>query len=691
MSNHLSVQTDPVAAQQAIRRLTRALAAQQPADHLLLLIANEARALTGARSVAIGLRAELGPMLDFVAVAGDNAEEITGLQIRVDDSLAESALRTGQPSLFDMGGIGPTFGKEEGRKGKGEPPQLPPSSLFPPPFQAAVVPIMRHGSILGALFALKQDEDAPFTEDDMGLFGVFADYVNLALVNSEMSRVCAEQSRELAVLYDAARTVSASLNAQEVLNSVLDAVCSHLEHQAAVLFLLNDERTHLFIAADRGLTEEDREIQLAADGRVTADVLESGQPLLVGDTDAEPDFENVTSQMRTRSAMIAPIRSREDTLGLAIVTSTQPHAYTPNDLKMLTAVASQAGIAIQNAWLYEDATRRAEEASALYDLSQHVNTTLHLDRVFQFVADSVLNLLKVDKFALMLMDRREERLVTRVSRGVDPESFGQIRPREGEGIAGWVYEWMTPTAVADVVADARNHTAPIHQEGVVSTICVPMAVGDEVIGVLLAMSSRRRLFTVAEMELLYTIANQAAVAIVNAMLYQDARSKSSEMRLYIHRIARAIGSALEAQDVPQLLADLAVEVMRADRCAIYRVDGEVVRLHATSHFRSTSPPDASLPLGEGLTGWVARRGKPLALETLGDDPRVRAHAWLARDRLASYLGVPLKIGRQTVGVVEIFTQEPRTFTDDEVRLLHQFARRARVAERLEVAERPMTS
>jgi GAF domain-containing protein len=679
MSNNAPAPADPITAQrQAFRRITRAVAARRSASDALALIAQEARALTGAARVAIGLRADSGTLLDFVAVAGDEADQVTGLQIRVDDSLAEEVLRTGQPSLL-RAGEGASGGGSETASVASSPTRL----LAPSP-SAAVVPISRDGSVLGALFALNKEGGAPFTEDDLNLLSLFAEQVTLAVASGEMARTCAEQARELAVLYDAAQTVSGSLNVQDVLNSVLDAVCQHLEHHAAVLFLLNDERTHLFIAADRGLTDDDREFQLAADGRVTAGVLESGQPLLITDTNAEPDFESVGAGAHTRSAMIAPIRSRDDTLGLVIVTSMQPGAYSPNDLKMLSAVAAQAGIAISNAWLYEDATRRAEEATALYDLSQHVNATLHLDRVFQFVADSVLNLLKVDKFALLLLDRREERLVTRISRGVNPESFGAISPRVGEGIAGWVFEWMTPQAVADVAADARNRTAPIHQEGVVSTICVPMAMGDEVIGVLLAMSSRRRLFTVAEMELLYTIANQAAVAIVNAMLYQDARSKSTEMRRYIHRIARALGSALEAQDVPLLLADLAVEVMRADRCAIYRLDGETVRLHATSHFRATAPPDSALPLGEGLTGWVAKRGKALTVESLADDPRARAHAWLSRERLASYLAVPLKISRRTVGVVEIYTQEPRAFSEDEVKLLTQFARRARVAERLEM-------
>ncbi len=648
-----------------LRKISRAIIARQPARDVLALIVEEALKVTGAANVAIGLRSDTAELLSFLAVAGENASEVMGLQIRVDDSLAESTLRTGQPSLFSDGMQIPGHGK------------------------VAVVPIVRDGSIIGALLALTRDEEGgsltPGAED-AGLLGLFADQAAMALANEDLNRLCDDQARELAVLYHATRTISGSLNIQEVLNSVLDAVCQHLEHQAAVLFLLNDERTHLFIAADRGLSDEDREIQLAADGKVTSLALESGQPRIVNDTEAEPDLGYVTSQATTRSALIAPIRSRADTLGLIIVTSSQPGAFAENDMKLLDAVASQAGIAIANAWLYEDAMRRAEEATALYDISQHVSATLHMDRVFQFVADNVLSLLKVDKFALMLLDPREDRLVTQVCRGVDEEAFSKIRPRMGEGIPGWVYEWMTPTAVADVPADARNRTCPIHDEGIgiVSTICVPMAVGDEVIGVVLAMSSRRRLFTVAEMELLYTIANQAAVAIANAKLYQDARSKSMEMRRYFHRVARALGSALEAQDAPQLLSDLAVEMMRADRCAIYRVDGGSVLLHATSHFRATAPPDASLALGDGLTGWVAKRGHALTVDSLADEPRSRAHGWLSREKLASYLAVPLKTGRKTVGVLEIFTQEPRIFTQDEVKLLTQFTRRARLADRLVV-------
>src|SRR5262249_13024408 len=145
----------------------------------------------------------------------------------------------------------------------------------------------------------------------------------LALQVEDTTTTAREQARELAVLYDAARTVASSLNVQEVMDSVLNALCTHLEHHLAVLFLLNDERTHLFIAAQRGLTDEEREIQLSVETGLHARVLDSGQPRLVSDTDQAPDFEDISERARALSAMIAPIRSRDETHGILVVTSLQ--------------------------------------------------------------------------------------------------------------------------------------------------------------------------------------------------------------------------------------------------------------------------------------------------------------------------------------------------------------------------------
>jgi GAF domain-containing protein len=94
-------------------------------------------------------------------------------------------------------------------------------------------------------------------------------------------------------------------------------------------------------------------------------------------------------------------------------------------------------------------------------------------------------------------------------------------------------------------------------------------------------------------------------------------------------------------------------------------------------------PDRVLALGQGLAGTVARRGKALMIEDLAKDPRALAHSWLAREPLSSYLGIALKVDHRTVGVLQIYTHQPRLFTSDEIKLLAQFAKKTHVAEKLE--------
>lgn len=670
---------------QALSRVLRAAAMRQRPLDTYRFIAAELQPLIGASSVAVGLTSALGEPMEFVAVAGRDPREIVGLRVAADDTLSVTALRLGQASLLPPDARG-------GLRG------------------GAIAPIVTSAGIRGALYALDKDDGGTFGDTDLSIMTLFAQAAALAIEFEQTARDLTEKQRELSVLYESARTITSSLNIQAVLDSVLDAICHHIPVQAAVLYLLNDERTHLFVAADRGLTDDEREVQLAADSGTAAAVLASGEARLIhdkrrgaarlGDVERRPeedsaadeqplhgdevgDLDIASASSRTRSAMVAPIRSASDTLGLLLVTSAEPAAYGTDELRLLTAVASQAGIAMENATLFEDATRRAEAASALYSLSQQIGSTLDAEEALASAADHVVALLQVDKFAAMLMDHRDGRLHAHTMRGLDPASFSQVTPRSGEGIPGWVYAWTAPTAVADVAADSRDRVYPIHQEGVASCMCVPVASGDTVLGVLLAMSSRRRLFTVSELELLYTVANQAAAAVMNAMNYARASARAQAMRRYFRRLAAALGAIVDRSRILQLVADVALDVMEAERCAIYALDGAVLRLECDSRLTGYGPPDPEVAAGQGLTGWVAARGRALAVPALSEDERTATHLWAGRDQVASYLGLPLKVGRKTVGVLELVTREPRTFAPEEIRHLSQFVSRAGIGARLQ--------
>jgi GAF domain-containing protein len=670
---------EPAATLVALHEVAGAVARQTDPRVTLKVIAEKARILTQAASVAVSLLNNTRTLMDFAAVAGLDAVEIVGQTVRVEDALAGRTALTGELYLIhhpdaagdEMNSADPSVAVGVGVR------------------SAVVVPIFLDGKPSGAVTILNRMDGEAFSGGDLLCLQTMASLAAQALQMDTLKRLASQKQQERDILFRAAQTTSSSLNVQEVLGSILSAVVGSMEITAGAVYLLNDERTRLYIGADQGLADDDQDRQLPAEGTgLAARALAGGQPLRVnalGADPAEADYFDDPPLPGMRSLLLAPMVARSVPEGLLVVGSRQPGAYSDADASLLSAVASQAAVALENAWLYEDATRRAQEAAALYELSQSVGATLNLNRVIHFVADSVLALLHVDKFALFLVDPATNRLEIKVSRNLRRETAQSMKPHYGEGIAGWVLEFETPTAVQDVAADHRNRSCPIDGEGVNSLVSVPLQSGDHVIGVLHAMSSRRRLFTVGEMELLYTIANQVGAAIANAQMYEDARQKSEEIRKGVRRIARALGSSLDGRQTAQTITDLALEMTGADRSLLFAFDSQGnLAARAAANFKSSLAVLPTISLtdsGRGpetATAFVARRGRSLSIEDFAKDLRFVLPAFAARERITGYLGVPLKLGKEVLGVLEIYTREPRRFTADEIRLLITFASQASV-------------
>ena len=658
----------------ALHEVVGAVARQTDPRATLAVIAEKARVLTHAASAAVSLLNSSRTLLDFAAVAGADAAEIVGQTVRVEDALAGRTALTGEVYLIHHPGAAADQTNSAD----------PIVAVGVGVQSAIVVPVYLNGRPSGAISILNRTNGDAFSSGDLLCLQTLASLAAQALQTDDLKRLAAQKQQERDILFRAAQTTSSSLNVQEVLGSVLSTVVGSMEMTSGAVFLLNDERTRLYIGAERGLAEEDQDRQLPADGNgLAARALASGQPLLINDVGPDPADDPPLPGMR--SLLLAPMVARSVPEGLLVVGSRQPGAYSEADASLLSAVASQAAVALENAWLYEDATRRAQEAAALYELSQAVGATLNLNRVIHFVADSVLGLLHVDKFALFLYNSASNCLEIKVSRNLRRETALAMKPRMGEGIAGWVLEFETPTAVQDVSADHRNRSCPIDGEGVTSLVSVPLQSGDQVIGVLHAMSSRRRLFTVGEMELLYTIANQVGAAIANAQMYEDARQKSEEIRKGVRRIARALGSSLDGRQTAQTIAELALEMTGADRALLFAFDSQGnLAVRAAANFKSALAALLTISLAdsgrgpETVTAFVARRGRSLSIDDFAKDMRFVLPAFAARERVTGYLGVPLKLGKEVLGVLEVYTREPRRFTADEIRLLLTFASQATV-------------
>jgi len=139
----------------------------------------------------------------------------------------------------------------------------------------------------------------------------------------------------------------------------------------------------------------------------------------------------------------------------------------------------------------------------------------------------------------------------------------------------------------------------------------------------------------------------------------------------LREIGRAINAAWELQTILGLITRRTADVMGMDSCSIYLLDtdGESLVLKATTGLATEAVGQARLHVGEGLTGWAARTGQPVAVADAARDPRFKFLPETQETRFQSLLAMPLINQGRVIGAVNVQTRSPHEFSADEVELL----------------------
>ena len=170
-----------------------------------------------------------------------------------------------------------------------------------------------------------------------------------------------------------------------------------------------------------------------------------------------------------------------------------------------------------------DTIKRLEQLNTLIELSSLVNSTLDTGEIRKRAIEAAVRLLKVEAGSLILVDKELGDLFFEVALGDKGEKVKEVRLKKGEGIAGWVAEKGEAVIVHDTQSDRRFYKAA-DERSAFSTkniLCVPVKSKDKMLGVLEAINKKQGVFDEEDKQALMALANQVAIAIENANLYQE--------------------------------------------------------------------------------------------------------------------------------------------------------------------------
>jgi signal transduction histidine kinase len=354
---------------------------------------------------------------------------------------------------------------------------------------------------------------------------------NLGLTPDRLERLATE-NKEVTTLYNIGIAVGSTLNLKEVIWALYKEIGRLIDTANFALVIYNEQSDVLSFSLifDQGQRIKPFAVKRSDQQGLTSRVLATQAAVLVSDLLKSGDItaiDRIHPNNRVRSWLGVPILNphltRESAQGAIVTWSYKPNAFNDHDLWLLSAIGTQAAIAIRNARLFEASQRRAKEMVMLNDVARTLSSTLHLDEVLTRIMEQVDGLLNVEAGSLLLADNETGNLVFQIALGDKADQVKPFQVPKGQGIVGEVALTGKPLIVADTKRDIR-HFKELDQEIDFYTrniLCVPLILHHEVIGVLEVMNKREGDFTQQDLELLNAVASYAAIAIDNARLHES--------------------------------------------------------------------------------------------------------------------------------------------------------------------------
>ncbi|GAB4485314.1 MAG: hypothetical protein Fur0016_10320 [Anaerolineales bacterium] len=448
---------------------------------------------------------------------------------------------------------------------------LPAHSEFILPLMAGKYKFGVVGFVFGAAHSISYDE--------IILAQLASSQLALAFLTAEQDVRIKKQLRESSTLAKIERALSATekVGLETLLQLIVDSTQELIPTaQKIVLHLVDTENQVLIpraVAGSRNISKAKLNMRLGEG--IAGQVIATGKSISIADIHADPRFIEQPAPVNNRSLIVSPIKKgQHDILGTISIESELSNAFNPDDECLLESLGVQAAIAIENASLLETTSKDLQEINALYHISRNLAATLDPDRLIRDTTNLLHEIFGYYHIQVFVADPQSGDLVVHHASGEQAAALmGQSnRIAVGTGIVGHVAEIGEPFVtnnVEAVVFFMRHPLLPDTQ----SELTVPIKINDKVLGVLDIQEKPPRQFSQRQMNLMMAVADQLAVALQKANLYQELQNslrQEKEMRAQLIQserlalVGRLLASVSHELNNPLQAIQNALFLLKAD-------------------------------------------------------------------------------------------------------------------------------
>ncbi|MGB8644378.1 MAG: GAF domain-containing protein [Anaerolineae bacterium] len=496
------------------------------------------------------------------------------------------------------------------------------------------VPLIRNDEVLGVL-NIETVAPRQLTAADVRLLTTFATQLTISIDHARLFEEMQHRLAEIETLHQASEALNSDLTLDGVLNRVADYFLALLQVDTCSISRWDAASEELYILLDR---DPNLRLQMAPGTHFPASEVYYTQLML---WDLQPhsfrrdaaslvsDMAAVLDHYQWSALLVVPLLGKGKLIGmLELGVRRRPRDFTADETRLAESLANQAAIAIENARLYAQAEQRLRETEALYRFTAALGEVTELNALGRIALDLIGQLIPFDFGGIALVNQEKGMIAPMIMTGADLPLILEGHPQEtrgepladpGAGIVRWVIKHGETVRLGDVRADPRYVSWAMDHR---SELCVPLSSGERVIGALNLESRQLDAFDEHAEQLLVTFANQFAIAIVNAQLYertrQEAEVKTALLRELSHRVKNNLSAIAMLLQLALIEAPAAREEILLETLA--RAQSMITAHNLLAH--STNARVKLVELGEQVIQEAARqlapRDRPVTVRAQGE-------------------------------------------------------------------------